>query len=138
MSITREEFEQLEVLSKETEQLRNKLKEIQRRPIVSAYNISDCRSSRGGHSDRVFDLVAARDELERKINRNWLAMNHFINKIYNPLSLLSSVTPLEMRVSTALRYRYLDGISWDKIGEHWGIKGESCRRIVGKYKRTLN
>ncbi|MCD8355060.1 MAG: hypothetical protein LUE11_00605 [Clostridia bacterium] len=64
-------------------------------------------------------------------------MNNLINKIYNPLSLLSDGTPLDMRVSTVLRFRSLDGMSWDRIGQQLGIKGASCRHMVSKYKRAL-
>lgn len=137
MAITMEEFQQIETISKQTEQMRQQLEELRQQSTVSAYDISGSRASRCGYSDRVFDLVAARDELERKINRNRLAMDTLINKIYNPLSLLSSGTPLDMRVSMILRFRHVDGMNWDDIGQHFGIKGESCRRIVSKYKRAL-
>lgn len=137
MPITRAEFEQLETLSKETERMRRQLKELRQRSIVSAYNISGSRSGRGSQSDRVCNLVAARDELERKINRNRLAMDKLINKVYNPRDLLSSGTPLDMRVSTVLRFRHVDGMTWDEIGQRWGIKGATCRRMVSKYKKLL-
>lgn len=137
MPITRAEFEQLETLSKETERMRRQLKELRQRSIVSAYNISGSRSGRGSQSDRVCDLVAARDELERKINRNRLAMDKLINKVYNPRDLLSSGTPLDMRVSTVLRFRHVDGMTWDEIGQRWGIKGATCKQMVRRYKKTL-
>ena len=64
MPITKAQLDQLEELRKDTERMRERLKELKNRPVVSASSISGTRSAGSGHSDHVCSIVAAQDELE--------------------------------------------------------------------------
>ena len=137
MPITKAQLDQLEELRKETERMRERLKELKNRPVVSASRLSGARSAGSGRSDHVCSIVEAQDELERMIDKNLAFMKDLINIIFCPWDLSNPCTPSEYRVWELLRLRCIVGLSWDEIGKRKGVKGATCRQVVSRYKRKL-
>lgn len=132
--VTAEEFEQVLQGIKELERLRKRWRELKERSLLGTSGIS-CGQAKGGHSDRVFDRIAALDELEREVKaREW----QLIDRIYHPFYgyCWEDERPNAPRVWDILVSR-CKGESWNAIGRTQGVQGSYCKRLVQQYRKRL-
>lgn len=132
MKIQLDDFEKCFALTEEVNEMRNRMEKLRAYAEGVSYALSHTSSKASGTSDRAGDGVAAIVDLEERLSRKEEIYLQCVSKVENAIE---EVLQIDQR--RVLRFRYIDGYDWEKIGELTHFSDRWCRELRKRGLKSL-
>lgn len=127
--MTKKDLEQLIDLRKEIEEIEQNILKIEHMNILST-NVKELNTDHGYNSVQTVQLIQYLDEQKELLCERKTRVVKEENKL---MLYINSIQ--ESRVRRIMQFKYIDGYSWEKIGEIMHFDRRTGERIVNRYLR---
>lgn len=127
--MTKKDLEQLIDLRKEIEEIEQNIRKIEHMNILST-NVKELNTVHGYNSIQTAQLIQYLDEQKELLYERKTRVAKEENKL---MLYINSIR--ESKVRRIMQFKYIDGYSWEKIGEIMHFDRRTGERIVNRYLR---
>ena len=105
--------------------LEERIEVLRSRAEYNQRQLGDCGQS-DPTRDRLAEYAAELDELERELTGEMISLEKQLVVVDAELAKLPEI------LEKVLRFRYIEGLTWEKVAEKAGYSERQCRRIQSK------